>query len=397
MKRPLVSRRTLALGAVLGGLVALFAWVVMRAGPLAAVPITVTTVRSAAIAPAVFGIGTVESRYTYRIGPIQSGRLMRVDVQVGDLVRAGQQVGEMDPVDLDQRIVAQQAALARGRAGVAAAEAQVQDLSARRAFAQTQALRYQQLLAARSASEEAAETRRQEFQLAEAGLLAARANLAAAREELARLGADREAAVRQRANLRLLAPVDGLVTVRAADPGSTVVAGQAVVEVIDPANLWINVRFDQLRASGLRAGLPARIALRSRSGESLVGKVLRVEPMADAVTEEALAKLAFDALPQPMPPIGELTEVTVELPALPAGPFVPNASVQRVGGKLGVWVLDGGALRFAPVRLGASDLDGRMQVLEGLKEGERIVVHSLRALDARSRIEVVERLPGVPS
>lgn len=397
MKRPLVSRRALALGAVLGGLVVLFAWVVMRAGPLAAVPVTVATVRSAAIAPAVFGIGTVESRYTYRIGPIQSGRLMRVDVQVGDLVRAGQQVGEMDPVDLDQRIVAQQAALARGRAGVAAAEAQVQDLSARRAFAQTQALRYQQLLAARSASEEAAETRRQEFQLAEAGLLAARANLAAAREELARLGADREAAVRQRANLRLLAPVDGLVTVRAADPGSTVVAGQAVVEVIDPANLWINVRFDQLRASGLRAGLPARIVLRSRSGESLVGKVLRVEPMADAVTEEALAKLVFDALPQPMPPIGELTEVTVELPVLPARPFVPNASVQRIGGKLGVWVLDGGALRFAPLRLGASDLDGRMQVLEGLKEGERIVVHSLRALDARSRIEVVERLPGVPS
>src|SRR5690606_34837435 len=148
------------------------------------------------------------------------------------------------------------------------------------------------------------EARRQELQVADAGLLAARANLDAARQELARARADGEALASQRANLRLVAPVGGLVALRAADPGTTVVAGQSVVDVVDPASLWVNVRFDQLRASGLRAGLPARIVLRSRAGEQIAGKVLRVEPMADAVTEEALAKVAFDALPDPMPSIG---------------------------------------------------------------------------------------------
>jgi multidrug resistance efflux pump len=42
--------------------------------------------------------------------------------------------------------------------------------------------------------------------------------------------------------------------VRDADPGTTIVAGQAVVEVIDPKSLWINVRFDQISASGLAGG-----------------------------------------------------------------------------------------------------------------------------------------------
>jgi HlyD family secretion protein len=67
-----------------------------------------------------------------------------------------------------------------------------------------------------------------------------------------------EALPSQRADLRLIAPVDGLVVARDADPGTTVVAGRAVVELIDPASLWINVRFEQLQASGLAADLPAR-------------------------------------------------------------------------------------------------------------------------------------------
>lgn len=75
-------------------------------------------------------------------------------------------------------------------------------------------------------------------------------------------------------------------------------------------------------------------------------------------------------------------------------PAVHNASIQRSNGQAGVWVIEDGSLRFAPVRLGASDLDGHVEVLEGLKEGERIVIYSERALDARTRIEIVDRLAG---
>jgi len=395
MKFPSMNRRTFALLAVIVPLLALMVYVALRSGPLAPIPVTVTTVESRSITPALFGIGTVEARYTYRIGPTVAGRIKRVDVQVGDRVQAGQLLGEMDPVDLDDRVAAQEAAFRRAESGVLAAEAQVREASARKSYAENQASRYEQLLQARSVSEETVEGKRQERQVTEAGLAAARANLDAARQELARIRSDREGLIQQRANLRLIAPVRGLVAARNADPGTTVVAGQSVVEVIDPASLWINVRFDQLRASGLRAGLPVQIVLRSQAGSGFAGHVLRLEPMADAITEETLAKVTFNALPKRLPPVGELAEVTVAMSALPATPVAPNASVQRVDGRLGVWLIEEDKLRFAPIKVGATDLDGRVQILDGLKADERVVVYSQRALGPRSRVKVVERLEGV--
>ncbi len=396
MKRLMsMNFRTLALIAVLVPLLLLFIYVAMRSGPLAPVPVTVTTAESHSIAPALFGIGTVESRYTYRVGPTVAGRVLRVDVNVGDLVRAGQILGEMDPIDLDARLVAHDAAIRGSEAAVRSAEAQVHDASARRTFATAQEKRYDQLSKAGLVSHEIGEARSEERQVAEAGVATAVANLSSARQQLATGHADREGLLRQRANLRLVTPVDGLVAARDADPGTTVVAGQAVVEVIDPKSLWVNVRFDQLGSAKLHAALPVRIALRSQAGLTTSGQVLRVEPMADAVTQETLAKVVFDRLPERLPPVGELVEVTVALAALPAAATVPNAAVQRVDGRPGVWLIEEGALHFAPVKVGASDLDGRVQILEGLKIGQRVVVYSQRSLKASSRVKIVDRLPGV--
>lgn len=389
------KRRTLALLGLLVPLLVLFIYVLLRTGPMAAVPVTVTQVQSAALSPALFGIGTVEARHTHRIGPTVAARVLRVEVDVGERVRAGQLLAEMDPVDLDARIEAQLAALERAAASVRAAEAQLRDVQARLEYASAQARRYAELVAAGTVSAEAAEAREQERQVAEAGVALARANLAVARQETVRLEADAEGLRRQRANLRLLAPVDGLVIARNADPGTTLVAGQALVELVDPTQLWIHVRFDQASAAGLRAGLPARIQLRSRPDEALSGQLLRVEPLADAVTEELLAKVVFDALPQDIPSIGELAEVTVALPVMEETPVVSNASIRRHEGQLGVWRIENGSARFLPLRLGVRDLDGRVQVLEGLETGTRVVLHSQRALNGRNRIQVVERLPGV--
>lgn len=390
------NRRLLGLLAVLLPLAGLLAFVALRAGPLAAVPVTVATVESQALAPALFGIGTVEARYTHRIGPTFAGRVATVAVQPGDAVRAGQQVGEMDPIDLDERLVAQEAGLRRAEANVLAAQAQVREVGARRSFADAQATRYARLLQSNSVSSEAAAAKRQEADAAAAAHQAATAGTEAAKQELSRLRAERDALRAQRANLRLVAPVDGLVVRRDADPGTTVVAGQAVVEIVEPASVWIHARFDQQRATGLAAELPAQIVLRSRAGELIDGTVVRVEPLADAVTEEVIAKIGFAQPPARLPPLGELAELTVALPALPARPLVPNAAVQRVEGRLGVWVVEGAReLRFVPLRLGAADLDGRVQVLDGLDGGERVVVYSHKPLKVGSRIELVERIAGV--
>lgn len=380
MKRLPVQKRTLVMLAVLLPLLALFVYVALRSGPLAPVSVTVTKVANQSITPALFGIGTVEARYTYKIGPTFAGRVKVVNVEVGDNVRTGQVLGEMDPIDLDQRISAQGAALKR-------AEAQLSEAQAAQVYAKTQARRYQELLAVHSTSEEILTTKRHEQQVAEASL-----NIA--REESARVRAEWEALKEQRKSLFLVAPADGLVAVRNADPGTTIVAGQAVVELIDQKSLWVSVRFDQIHARGLAADLPAKIVLRSQTVDS-PGRVLRVEPVADAVTEETLAKVAFNQLPEPLPAVGELAEVTVALPALSSGPVIPNAAIQRIHGKLGVWQVTNGDLHFTPVSLGVADLDGHVQVREGLKADDRIVVYSAKILSAHSRIHVVDHLKGV--
>lgn len=381
MKKLPIQGRTLALLAIIIPLLALFIYVGLRSGPLAPVAVTVASVESGSITPALFGIGTVESRYTYKIGPIFAGRVKSLDVHVGDQVKAGQVLGGMEPVDLDDRVRSQESVLKR-------AEAVLQESKARQVYAQMQAKRYEQLLSVQAVSEESVATKKQELQVANAELSVAQA-------DLARAHSDREGFIAQRSNLRLIAPVDGVVAVRDADPGTTVVAGQAVVEVIDPKSLWINVRFDQINASGLAAGLPTRIILRSRSGQILKGSVLRVELKADAVTEEMLAKVTFDNQPDSLPSIGELAEVTVDLPALPTVPLISNAAVQREGDKVGVWQIVDGDLHFSPIKLGASDLNGYVQVLEGLNKGDQVVTYSEKALKVGSRIHIVDRISGV--
>ena len=113
MSRLPIQRRTLALLAVVVPLLALFIYVVLRSGPLAPVAVTVATVEQQTITPGLFGIGTVEARTIYHVGPTVAGRVLRLSVEVGDRVTAGQVLGEMDVVDLDERQRAQAAAVQR--------------------------------------------------------------------------------------------------------------------------------------------------------------------------------------------------------------------------------------------------------------------------------------------
>ncbi len=375
MKLQHIKTRTLGLLAVIIPLLIVFIYVGLRSGPLAPIAVTLVKVEARQISPSLFGIGTVEARYTYKIGPTFAGRIKTLDAQVNDTVSAGQVLGEMESVDLDDRIRSQEATLQRTQSILKEAEA-------RQAFAQSQAQRYEQLLKVRSVSEESVAIKQQELNITNAAL-------EAARDELARVRSDREVLIAQRNNLRLIAPVDGIVVERLADPGTTIVAGQSVIEVIDPDSLWVNVRFDQISASGLSAKLSAQIVLRSRQGVSLSGTIIRTEPKADSITEEMLAKVTFDTIPEPLPPLGELAEVRVNLPALSASPTIPNAAIKQVNNRIGVWkVIE------TPVKLGSSDLDGYVQVIEGLSNGDEIVSYSEKALTSHSRIHVVEQIHG---
>ncbi|HAX20247.1 MAG TPA: efflux transporter periplasmic adaptor subunit [Hydrogenophaga sp.] len=387
---PQLSRRLL-LGGLAVALLAALAWVALRTGPLAPTKVQVTEVKKGSVSPAIFGIGQVEAQRSWMVGPTVAGRVLGVQVDVGQTVQPGQPLAEMDPVDLDQRLAALDASLARAQSAQQASGAQVVDAQARRALAAANLKRNEDLARQNFISAGALEARSQEVASANAGVAAAQANLGGTAQDITRLRAERAALAQQRGNLRLVAPAAAVVTARDAEAGTTVVAGQAVLRLMDPASLWVKLRVDQGRSAGLVPGLAARITLRSRPGDALAGKVARVEPLADSVTEERLAMVAFDALPAGVS-VGEMAEVTLQLPATAESLLLPNAAVVQHEGQTGVWRLKDGALAFVPVTLGVQGLDGTVQVITGLDEGDTVVLYSQTALKANARIAVVELL-----
>lgn len=394
MNTPTLFRR-IGLGAMALALVGTIAYVVLNAGPLAPIRVTVHTVQEGRLTPAIFGIGTVEARRSWMVGPTVAGRVLRVQVDVGDTVKAGQLLAEMDPVDLDQRLSALDAALARAASTQSAAQAQVADATARRDLAALNLKRNQDLATQNFISSGALESRFQEKTSADAALQAAQANLAGTGQDLVRQKAERAALAQQRGNVRLLAPADGIVTSRDAEAGSTVVAGQPVLRLVDPDSLWIKLRVDQGRSGGLASGLNASIVLRSQPHTPLTGQVARLDLVADSVTEERIAQVAFNPPPaggRVTAAVGEMAEVTLQLPQTGTELLVPNASIQRQQGQTTVWRLEDGKPVSVPVRLGASSLDGQVQVLEGLKAGDPIVVYSQKALAPNARVKVVDAL-----
>lgn len=368
-------------------------WVLFNSGPLAPTRVTVAKVSKGKVEPALFGIGTVTAQRSYLIGPTASARVKRILVDVGDDVKAGQLLAEMDPVDLDAKLTSAEAATARAKSAVQTAQAQVLDAKSKQQLAASETHRYVDLGNKGFVSKNVVEGKVQQQQSADAQYSAAVSSLAAAKQDLTRVDAERDAAKQQRANINLIAPSDGVVTARDAEPGSTVVAGQSVLKMMKPESMWITTRLDQSRSIGLQLGLGAQITLRSSPKQQLAGKVARIEPISDSVTEERIAQVSFDTIPSGVT-TGEMAEVTLKLPVVEDVLLIPNASVRRRGNKVGVWLRKDGRMQFTPVKTGVEGLDGMVQVFEGLSEGDEIVVHSEQSLNEDSRIKVVSSLGG---
>ena len=179
-----------------------------------------------------------------------------------------------------------------------------------------------------------------------------------------------------------------MVSARLVEPGTTIVAGQAVLQVIDPATLWIKARIDQGQAGGVRVGQPAEIVLRSDANRTYRGEVQRVDWVSDAVTEERIVNVGFAARPEGIS-VGELVEVTIRTAELPDARSIPAAAVKRLNRQDGVWRFAAGRVTFRPVKVGITTLDGRSQILDGLNVGDAVVVHSEQALQPDAKVKVV--------
>ncbi|OHC10949.1 MAG: efflux transporter periplasmic adaptor subunit [Polynucleobacter sp. GWA2_45_21] len=358
-----ITRRQLLMGLTLTFLLVVFGFVVLNSGPLASTKVTTIKVSDQSLAPTLFGVGTIEARRSYLMGPVVAGRVLNVYVDVGNSVKEGQLLAEMDSIDLSQKMVA--------------AQAQVTDARARLLLASETHKRYEELGKKNFISPIAVDGKLQELNSAKA--------------IVQKTTADLDGLKQQELNIKLRAPVDGIITSRDAEPGSTVIAGQAVLKLIDPTSLWIKTRFDQGKSMGLAVGLDANVILRSNPHHPISGKVVRVEMLSDSVAEERIAQIEMIDMPKTVS-IGEMAEVTLQLAPSEYGLSLPNASIKKRGDETGVWVLKDGKPHFARVQIGQNGLNGQVVILSGLKSGDEVVLYSDAEIKEGQRIKVVDSL-----
>jgi RND family efflux transporter MFP subunit len=383
--------RLIALGLLIAGI---FFWVVTTQGPLAAIKVTVGKASAGMLKNGVFGVGVVEARRSYNLAPTLTSRVSRVLVDQGDVVREGQLLAEMDAVDLNDRVTSSQQAAERSQYAIRVAEAQLAEAQSRVKTANAAYTRLAELREGGYVSQEMLDAKLHEKNAALSAVASATASLSSAQLDQNRTRADASGMGKLRAQTRLLSPVNGIVTSRLAEPGVTVVAGQTIIQVIDPKSIWVKTRVEQKQAGLIRAGQAAEIVLRSQPQTVLQGSVKRVEQIGDAITEERLVDVVF-AQPGVSAVVGELAEVTIKLPQLEQALSIPTAALKRLDNQDGVWVVQGGQVQFKPVTPGLSTLEGRTQIIAGLSTGDELVVYSQQALHAGMKVKAVTEIVKV--
>lgn len=380
--------KLLALGI---GVTVVFAWVVMTQGPLAPVKVTAEKLQAGNLSSGVFGVGTLQARYSYNLAPTVTSRVKSVLVDQGDQVVAGQVLAAMDPVDLDEKLAGSQRMVGKAANSILAMEAQLSEAQSRLNTLSATFTRYQELRASGFISQEMFDAKQHDRNAAAAALTAAAANLAAAHEDHARAQADVRGVGKLQAQTRLVSPISGVVIARLVEPGSTLAGGQVALQIIDPDSLWVETRIAQQQAGQIRVGQEAEIVLRSQPQSPIMGKVERVDMISDAVTEERIVNVSFTA-PGHAASIGEYAEVTIKLPGLNNARTIPSAAVKRIDKQDGVWVLQDGEVQLKPVKIGVTTMDGRTQILEGITDDDTVIVYSQQPLRPGLNVKVVPEL-----
>jgi len=171
---------------------------------------------------------------------------------------------------------------------------------------------------------------------------------------------------------RILAPMDGVITVRKAEAGSTVSPGTPIFQMVND-QIWAAAWIDESRIAQLREGQKSAIKL--RSGRVFRGEVVRLNKEADPVTRELEVDVKFETPPDPLV-IGEETEVEIDTGGQTA-PAVPLSAVVERNGSKGAMVVSNGMANFRPIVLGTQD-GQRVAVSEGLNEGEMVILSPAR-------------------
>jgi len=279
--------------------------------------------------------------------------VLQVFKENGEVVKAGELLVRLDDASIRDSLVSAQEAVRASTQTFEGAERQLMRLKT----LQGQGMTSMQAL-------EDAEVRRNN---AQSDLVAARARLATAQQQLRRT--------------EVRAPFAGVVSDRKVSAGDTAQVGKELLKVIDPASLRFEGLVSADRMGELKVGQAVRFRVNGLPQAEFMGKVARIDATANATTRQVALIVAFSEAGQAPRMAGLFAEGRVETGGAQMLTLAEGTLV-RSGDAAHVWKIDGSVVRKVPVTLGDRDArTGNYPVLAGLVAGERVLrapVGSLR-------------------
>jgi RND family efflux transporter MFP subunit len=302
-----------------------------------------------------------------------------VNVQLGDAVRRNQLLAKLEDFEIVEQVKQAEASLEVARATIRQREAdlKVAELN----FDRSKNLFARQLLA------------KQALDDAESRYLAAEAQIDLARAQASQTAARLEELQINLGNTRIVSPVDGFVGRRDADPGAWVSQNVPIVSVVDISRLRLIANVVERDLKLVTVGDAAAVEVDAYPGEKFKGRIARVSPVLDPATRTATMEVEIPNSGNRLKP-GMYARVLLSIEERSGVPLVPKAAVVDFEGKRGVWVPgEDNKAQFVPVKLGLEDAE-RMEILEGVKTGDRIVTEGAGSLRAGDTLILPGQAPG---
>jgi len=330
--------------------------------------VTVAVVKTEQVQGKVHGPGTVQSRVPVTVSVKITGIVEKLHADQGDRVKKGQLLAELDFTELKARGAAARAASSRAQRDLARARADLLRAQANLGLAGSNYQRDLEVFKPGYLSGQAFDATKSALRVAESEVAVSKAAITALEAGATQAQQDARASGELFGYTRILAPMDGLITSRKSEIGTTVSPGTPLFQMVD-YQIWAASWIDESQIAALRVGQKASITL--RSGRVFEGEVARLGNAADTVTREVEVDVKFHRLPDPLV-IGEESEVAIETSRRTA-PAVPLSAIVTRNGRRGVLVVEGGRARFRPIAVSVQD-GQRAAVTKGVKEGELVIV-----------------------
>ena len=326
--------------------------------------VEVTSVGRELIREQISLVGSLKPQEQVEVAPKVAGRVERILVRVGDPVREGQLVAELEGVELEQQVLRAEASLAVTQAVLAQRQAELENASA-------EEMRAAALLAQGLISLQAQQTVQTRARVSESQLNLAEAQVRQARAEL------EELRIRQK-QTRIYSPLSGWVGRRYVDPGAMVNSGTPLVNVLRLSTMVAEVSVPEKDLAKLRVGNRTTVTIDALEGRTYEGHVARISPLLDPATRSGLVEIE---IPNPG---GELkssmfARIQMDLGTVREALVVPRDAVVLRGQQAGVNVLVSDRVQFRSIQTGANTPDG-IEVLQGLQEGTTVVTRGSQGL-----------------